>query len=170
MGYKLKSDELELMKKNYNYYIERTSHGSTLSYVVHTAILTYFPDHEGHNYWNWYMKALGSDLYDIQGGTTLEGIHTGVMGGTIDIIYKSFAGINLFKDKISIEPDLPDHWKKLKFRIKFHGKWIHIEIDRDKIYVENEMLKDLSINHCGKDYSLEKGKLEINYKDKENCD
>ncbi len=169
MGYKFKSKELELMKKNYDYYIERTSHGSTLSYVVHSAILTYFPDHEGYSYWDWYEKTLNSDLYDIQGGTTLEGIHTGVMGGTIDIIYKSFAGINLFKDKISIEPDLPDHWKRVRFKIKFHGKWFQIDIDRNKIIVNNEKQKDLYIEHCGKDYNLVEGKLEIEYTDRNTC-
>jgi len=33
--------------------------------------------------WDLYLEALTSDYIDIQGGTTKEGIHAGVMAGTV---------------------------------------------------------------------------------------
>ncbi|MFW6139675.1 MAG: HAD-IA family hydrolase, partial [Spirochaetota bacterium] len=105
MGYRI-GDELEFMEKNYEFYEKRTTHGSTLSYIVHSAILKYLKTHKIHM-WERFLKALESDIYDTQGGTTTEGIHCGVMGGTIDTIMKGFAGINLFKDYILLDPSLP---------------------------------------------------------------
>lgn len=32
------------------------------------------------------MAALESDVNDVQGGTTKEGIHVGVMGGTLGLL------------------------------------------------------------------------------------
>ena len=33
--------------------------------------------------WELFLDAVGSDYNDIQGGTTAEGIHTGVMAATL---------------------------------------------------------------------------------------
>lgn len=140
MGYNI-GDEFDFMKKNYDFYIKRTSHGSTLSYVVHSAILTYLNEHR-RDMWNWFFTALRGDIHDLQGGTTGEGIHTGLMGGTLDIIFKSFAGINLFKDRIRIEPVMPKHWKKLSFILYHRKNWFDLEITRDKIRVKGETLPD----------------------------
>ena len=134
MGYKVKCPA-KLMEKNYDYYIKRTSHGSTLSYVVHTAILKYMPKYR-KEMWKWFYQALVSDIYDIQGGTTCEGIHCGIMAGTIDIIIKTFAGINLFKDYIKLDPSLPKYWRSLSFKIIRKGSWFHIEITKRKIKVK----------------------------------
>ena len=126
MGYDV-GDELELMERNYDYYVKRTSHGSTLSKVVHSAILKYLHAHK-KDMWNWFLQALESDIYDMQGGTTAEAVHCGVMGGTLDILFKSFAGINIFKDHIQVEPSLPLHWESLSFKIRLRDVWLHIEV------------------------------------------
>ena len=39
--------------------------------------------------------ALDSDIADIQGGTTREGIHVGAMAGTIDLIQRCYLGLEL---------------------------------------------------------------------------
>ena len=36
------------------------------------------------------MVALESDVGDVQGGTTQEGIHMGVMSGTLDLIQRGY--------------------------------------------------------------------------------
>ena len=128
-------DELDLMARNYNYYAKRTSHGSTLSMVVHSAILKYLHSNK-KDMWDWFLSALESDIYDTQGGTTAEAIHCGVMGGTLDIIFKSFAGINIFKDYIQIEPNLPAQWLNLSFKVLLRNVWIGIEISQETIKVQ----------------------------------
>ena len=130
LGYRF---DKEMLRKNYDYYVQRTSHGSTLSKVVHC----YLADILGlrQQSWKWYCDILNSDINDIQGGTTQEGIHTGVMGGSLNIALKRFAGVEVINGIINIDPDLPNKWKKIKFKIKFHGIWYSLEVARDKLII-----------------------------------
>jgi len=120
LGYKV-DDAIELLKNNYEYYEARTSHGSTLSKVVHAVISGYIT--AGNTAWDWFLEAMKSDIFDTQGGTTLEGIHCGVMAGTLDVIYRYFAGIDFSGDVIKINPHLPKHWSSLAFRIHHRKIW-----------------------------------------------
>jgi len=154
MGYHI-GDELEFMRKNYEYYVKRTSHGSTLSYVVHSAILKYLDTHK-KDMWEWFQEALKSDMYDTQGGTTAEGIHGGVMAGSLDIIVKSLAGVNLFKDHIRLTPHLPGHWLKLAFKILFRDHRIHFDIIGQRIRVKHLTVdrRKMPIQIVKDDYTL----------------
>ncbi|UCF99922.1 MAG: beta-phosphoglucomutase family hydrolase [Spirochaetaceae bacterium] len=134
MGYSV-GDELELMRRNYEYYSQRTSHGSTLSYIVHAGVLKYLKGHR-QDMWRWFHSALKSDVEDIQGGTTEEGIHTGVMGGTIDLVMKTFAGISLFKDMILFEPQLPSHWRRLSFKMSHRRNWFQLSLSPAELTVK----------------------------------
>jgi HAD superfamily hydrolase (TIGR01509 family) len=163
-------NELELIEQNYTYYSKRTSHGSTLSYIVHCAILKYLDFHK-KSMWDWFQHALKSDIYDIQGGTTAEAVHCGVMGGTLDILFKSFAGINIFKDRLQIEPNLPSQWNRLSFKILLRGSWYGIDITQDHIYVHHvkkpviKSVQELSIQVGDAYYSLHNSKpLRIPYR------
>ncbi|TVQ41129.1 MAG: beta-phosphoglucomutase family hydrolase [Spirochaetaceae bacterium] len=120
-------DPIELLRRNYDHYVPRTSHGSTLSYVVHSSISNSLASHQ-QDAWNWFREALASDIYDTQGGTTPEGIHCGVMAGSLEILLKGFAGINLFKDRIVLHPRLPDNWRRLAFKILHRGNRVAIDI------------------------------------------
>jgi len=123
MGYKLPGDYLE---KNLRYYLARTSHGSTLSRVVHAQLARIIGDDQLS--WDLYFDALTSDYNDIQGGTTAEGIHTGVMAGTIMIAITTFAGVDLRSDVLKIDPVLPERWKRMTFNLGFKGVHYHFEI------------------------------------------
>ncbi len=78
-----------MVRKNIEYYDQRTSHGSTLSFIAHAGILA---DIDPDSSWERYMVALESDVGDVQGGTTQEGIHMGVMAGTLDLIQRGYLG------------------------------------------------------------------------------
>ena len=134
MGYRV-GKALELMEKNYEYYLRRTSHGSTLSFIVHSGILKHLGSHR-NDMWRWFRTALESDIHDIQGGTTEEGIHTGVMGGTLDLVMKSFAGISVYKDAVEIDPNLPPHWRRLAFRFTHRRNWFELEITPAELRVK----------------------------------
>jgi trehalose/maltose hydrolase-like predicted phosphorylase len=166
MGYE-PGEELKLMKKNYEYYIARTSHGSTLSKVVHSAILRYLNRHR-RDMWEWFIGACRSDIYDTQGGTTAEAVHCGVMGGTLDIIFKGFAGINVFKDRIECAPFLPAHWQRLTFKMLLRGNLYRFEITQEVIrffHLKGPGRK-MHVRVAGEDYHLENGEsVEIPYRD-----
>jgi len=130
LGYKFDRD---LLKKNYNYYIKRTSHGSSLSKVVYCYLANLLG--KPKESWDWFLRVLRSDLYDTQGGTTPEGVHTGVMGGSLDIVFRSFAGISLLDDRIKINPNLPRAWSSLNFKFCYREKWISLYIKKRHIKI-----------------------------------
>jgi len=131
LGYEFNMD---ILRKNYQYYVQRTSHGSTLSKVVHC----YLSDILGQTKqsWKWYCEVLNSDINDIQGGTTPEGIHTGVMGGSVYIAIKRYAGIDLINGIINVDPDIPKKWKHIHFKIKYKDIWYIFEIEKHKIMIQ----------------------------------
>ncbi len=126
-------DAAAFLKKNYDYYEGRTSHGSTLSKVVHAVISSHFGDDE--TAWQWFMEALVSDIHDTQGGTTQEGIHTGVMAGTLDIITRYFAGVDASGDILEINPHLPAHFTKLAMPIQFKKMSYHLELTPGRLTI-----------------------------------
>jgi trehalose/maltose hydrolase-like predicted phosphorylase len=74
-----------------------------------------------------------SDIYDTQGGTTPEGIHCGVMAGTLDVITRYFVGIDFSKQVPQITPNLPRHWKRLVMEVRRRKVRYHIDLSQDKI-------------------------------------
>ena len=88
LGYNFDKNTL---RKNYNYYVRRTSHGSTMSKVTHCFIAQLLG--KPKEAWQGFLDVLESDIYDTQGGTTSEGIHVGVMGGSVDMAIRGFAGL-----------------------------------------------------------------------------
>ncbi|MFP4473477.1 MAG: glycoside hydrolase family 65 protein [Candidatus Omnitrophota bacterium] len=138
----------EVLKKNYDYYIQRTSHGSTLSRVVHAYIaqrLGYYEEAERYFY-----LAAESDINDTQGGTTQEGIHVGVMAGTVDVMLRSFAGLAILEDQICLNPELPAKWRKLKFRVRYKNIWFSLVLTQDKVSVCAKPISDVSLQQSGK--------------------
>jgi beta-phosphoglucomutase family hydrolase len=114
------SPENDLLSKNFRYYMKRTSHGSTLSKLVHSYIASLAAD--GKLSYKLYTEALKSDYQDIQGGTTKEGIHSGVMAGSAVLALKNYAGFSFKEECICINPKIPSSWKKLRYNLKFKGK------------------------------------------------
>ncbi len=125
MRYALPEDYLE---RNLNYYIARTSHGSTLSRVVHARLAAMVGNKALST--QLYEDALGSDYVDIQGGTTGEGIHAGVMAGTILIALNTFAGISFRSEHLTINPDLPEKWETMAFALTFKGVNYQFELNK----------------------------------------
>lgn len=156
LGYDL-GDEIQMLKKHYDYYEKRTSHDSTLSMVVHSIISKLFADKE--IVWDWFLEALISDVKDTQGGTTQEGIHAGVMAGTIDIFYRNFAGISFENEILNINPNLPEHWKNISFKLTYKNVWYNISINKELVtvsYESNHKTRLIAVN--GKNISLSKNK------------
>ena len=87
LGYDYRPDTAA---RNVAHYDRRTSHGSTLSFVTHAGVLAAL---DPESSWDRFLTALRSDVDDIQGGTTKEGIHVGVMAGTLDVLQRCSPGV-----------------------------------------------------------------------------
>lgn len=113
--------------RNVNYYLERTSHGSTLSRVVHAWVLAR-TDRKGS--WHLFKDALASDVNDVQGGTTAEGIHLGAMAGTVDLMQRCYTGIEVRDGTLWLNPRLPDELERLEFTVHCRGNWLNVEVTK----------------------------------------
>jgi trehalose/maltose hydrolase-like predicted phosphorylase len=105
------------------YYLDRTCHGSTLSKVVHSWVLA---RSDRRKAWDYFLQALESDIADVQGGTTGEGIHVGAMAGTVDLLQRAFTGLETREDVLWLDPFLPDALERLRFRLRYRR---HTEIE-----------------------------------------
>ncbi len=155
LGYSLPED---FAKRNFDYYLARTSHGSTLSRLVHARLAWEIGMSDSG--WDLFMDALRSDLVDIQGGTTGEGIHCGVMAGTVYDVLVSFAGLDLSGDVPVLNPKLPGLWKGLDFRFTFRGNTFLVSISGQQIKISGKnMGKDqIKFHLCGEELTLSEGK------------
>jgi len=122
----------EMVRHNTEYYDRRTSHGSTLSFIAHAGILA---EINPESSWERYMVALESDVGDVQGGTTQEGIHMGVMAGTLDLIQRGYLGTDIRDGALHFDPKPVGNLDGLSFPMRFHGTPLQIELEGDRLTV-----------------------------------
>jgi trehalose/maltose hydrolase-like predicted phosphorylase len=122
LGYDYGADTLT---RNVAYYDRRTSHGSTLSFVTHAGVLAAV---DPESSWDRFLVALHSDADDIQGGTTKEGIHMGVMAGTLDLMQRNYAGARVYDGVLHFNPQLPGRLGSLSFSMQFRETPIQVTL------------------------------------------
>jgi alpha,alpha-trehalase len=144
----------ETIPKNIDYYLARTSHGSTLSWMVHAWILA---RGDRERSWKLFNEALRSDVADIQGGTTPEGIHLGAMAGTVDQIQRGYTGIVPRRDTLWFEPCLPQELEELRLRIRYRGYLLEVVIDQERLRVRALRAKEhpITVGHRGETIKLD---------------
>jgi trehalose/maltose hydrolase-like predicted phosphorylase len=120
----------ELIGRTIDYYIARSSDGSTLSRVVHAWVLA--RRDRAHSF-RLFQAALESDVADIQGGTTAEGIHLGAMAGTVDIVQRCWTGLATKDGVLRIDPALPEGVGRLALRLHYRGHTLGLEVRADEV-------------------------------------
>lgn len=150
LGYEFTEEAIE---KNINYYQKRTSHGSTLSKIVYASELDRIDRNAASSF---FTEALISDISDIQGGTTPEGIHLGAMAGTVDIVMRHYAGVDHKNGSISFNPSLPEDITSLRLRVKHRRQWYGVYVDHQKFVldVEKSDLETVAVTVLGEDRQL----------------
>ncbi|GAA2592064.1 glycoside hydrolase family 65 protein [Streptomyces axinellae] len=117
LGYVVDDD---MWDRTVDYYLSRTSHGSTLSGLVHGWILARERRPEA---WRYTHEALWGDVADLQGGTTHEGIHLGAMGGTLDLVQRGLTGLEIHDGTLHLDPAPLTELSDYGFSIRFRGHW-----------------------------------------------
>ena len=146
----------EMIFRNIRYYIERTSHGSTLSWMAHAWVLARC---DRQRSWQLALKALDSDIDDIQGGTTPEGIHLGAMAGTVDLMQRCYTGIELRSSKLIFNPRLPDEVERLRSTVRFRRQILDFEITQETLTVSSRPMTahPVSIAYRGQEREISPG-------------
>ncbi|MEO5320969.1 beta-phosphoglucomutase family hydrolase [Arthrobacter sp. CC3] len=124
-------DEPDL-ERTVEYYLGRTANGSTLSRVVHASVLARVDRSQA---WQVFREALVADLDDTQGGTTREGIHLGAMSGTLDIVVRAFAGLQIEDGALTFSPRLPARLGSTGFQILYRGHRIDVSLSTETLAV-----------------------------------
>jgi trehalose/maltose hydrolase-like predicted phosphorylase len=127
LGYDYRPDTAA---RNVAYYDRRTSHGSTLSFVTHAGVLAAL---DPESSWDRFLVALRSDVDDIQGGTTKEGIHMGVMAGTLDVLQRYYAGTHIRDEVLYFDPRLPGKLAGLSFPMQFRETPVLVTLSGDRL-------------------------------------
>ncbi|HWT49844.1 MAG TPA: trehalose-phosphatase [Mycobacterium sp.] len=122
LGYRFTSGQIPKMV---DYYLARTSHGSTLSGVVHSWVLARANRERAMEF---FQEALISDVADIQGGTTSEGIHLAAMAGSVDLMQRCFTGMETRGDRIILDPHWPETLGELALPIHYRGLHLHLRV------------------------------------------
>ncbi|HMD45291.1 MAG TPA: HAD-IA family hydrolase [Acidimicrobiales bacterium] len=123
----------ETIQRTIEYYGARTTHGSTLSRVVHSWVLAR-ADRQAS--WRYFVEALATDVADTQHGTTREGIHLGAMAGTLDLLQRGYTGLEARGESLWLDPLLPTELKELTMDLDFRGHRLNIAIDQHRLRVE----------------------------------
>jgi len=129
LGYSFAADAIP---RTIDYYIARTSHGSTLSSVVHSWVLARGSRDQAMEFFD---RVLASDVADIQGGTTSEGIHLAAMAGSVDLVQRCFSGLEVRGDRLVFSPDWPATLGTLEFPIFYRGHRLRLTINGRRIEV-----------------------------------
>jgi trehalose/maltose hydrolase-like predicted phosphorylase len=108
-----------------DYYLARTSDGSTLSAVVHAWVLARANRDRALDF---FQKALASDISDIQGGTTSEGVHLAAMAGSVDFVQRCFTGLEIRSNRIVLSPQWPEFLGPLGFPLHYRGSHLHVRV------------------------------------------
>jgi trehalose/maltose hydrolase-like predicted phosphorylase len=134
LGYPLDRDAIP---KNIDYYVARTSHGSTLCRVVYSWVLARSDRPRSMVF---FADALQGDVTDSQHGTTAEGVHLGAMAGTVDQMMRVSTGIEVEDDVLLFNPELPPEMERLEARIRYRGHSLDLRLTHDSLTVGGEEL------------------------------
>jgi alpha,alpha-trehalase len=129
LGYEFAPDS---RRRTIDYYDRRTSHGSTLSYLVHAGVLAAIDPERS---WERFLVALESDVGDIQGGTTKEGVHMGVMSGTLDLVQRAYLGTEIRGDVLRFDPRLTDRLDGLSLVMQFRRAPLRVSLEQGRLTV-----------------------------------
>ncbi|MER7980141.1 glycosyl hydrolase family 65 protein [Streptomyces sp. NPDC095817] len=107
-----------MWRRTVDHYLRRTSHGSTLSSLVHGWVLARARRSEA---WTHVHEALHGDVADLQGGTTGEGIHLGAMAGTLDLVQRGLTGLETRGGVLRLDPAPLPELSEYGFAIRYRG-------------------------------------------------
>lgn len=135
----------EMVPRTVHYYLARTSHGSTLSRLVHSWVLART---DRARSWSLFTEALEADLSDTQGGTTRTGIHLGAMAGTADMVIRCYAGVETRADVLRLHPRLPRELGGVSFQLRYRGQPIDIDITTTRLQLRLQPCAERPIQVC----------------------
>ena len=144
----------EEKRANFEYYDPITTGDSTLSAVVQ-AIIAAEVGYEDVAM-DYFRQALYVDLADLH-DNTVDGMHIASAGGVWSALVFGFAGMGDRRRRLRFDPRLPRDWPAMRFRIRWHGTRLLVELTQDAItftMLERGKDPEISVNVRGEYYTI----------------
>ncbi|MCK5582024.1 MAG: hypothetical protein KAJ18_12210, partial [Candidatus Omnitrophica bacterium] len=61
------------------------------------------------------------------------------------LFFKCFAGLSVLNDRICLNPDFPEKWKRVKFHVRYRNVWFTVTFQKKTVKVIAEPLRELSL-------------------------
>jgi alpha,alpha-trehalase len=105
-------------------------------------------------------EGLETDISDIQGGTTSEGIHLGAMAGSVDIIQRCYTGMETRGAMLVLNPCLPDDVREIRFDIRYRQQWINVWVtaNRMRITARKYLVEPIKVGFRNEVFELKPGR------------
>ncbi|GAA4380718.1 glycoside hydrolase family 65 protein [Agromyces bauzanensis] len=129
MGYDLPPDAVVRTVERYS---ATSTYGSTLSNVVHSWLEA---RRDRARSWSFLGQALRSDLDDIQRGTTREGVHIAAMAGSVDLVTRCYAGLEMRDDRLWFHPQLPAEISSIRFHLVYRDQALSVTFSQDELRI-----------------------------------
>lgn len=126
---------LDIIKRNFDFYESRTVHESSLSPCVH-AILAAKLGYKDKAY-DLYLRTARLDIDDYNDEVD-QGLHITSMAGTYLSIVEGFGGMRLKNEELHFNPFIPFKWELFSFIVKYRENLLKIEVTKEKVTVVNQ--------------------------------
>jgi trehalose/maltose hydrolase-like predicted phosphorylase len=123
------------IRRTVGYYLDRTTHGSTLSAVVHAWGLAELDPDRALTFLD---QTLRSDTGDGPRGTTAEGIHLAAMAGGIDLLQRRLTGLDLRGEEVGFDPRWPARLGTLQMALHYRGHRLLVRVSAGDLVVVAE--------------------------------
>jgi trehalose/maltose hydrolase-like predicted phosphorylase len=143
----------EQKARNVDYYERRTTRDSSLSACTQAVLCAEVGHLElAHAY---VYEAASIDLRDLHHNTR-DGLHMASLAGAWTALVAGFGGLRDDEGILSLAPQLPEGISRLRFRLRWRGFRVIVDVDHDQV---SYVLRDgpdggLIIRHAGKDVAL----------------
>jgi len=147
--------DLDDIKRNFEYYLVRTTHASSLSMPAYAIVASWIGRMDIA--YDYFMKCTRVDLDDIYGNTK-EGFHLATAGGAWQILFRGFCGITVDGDVLEVSPNLPPTWQEVNLRFYFRGSLVNLNVRNDQVCVEVIRGDEVALRAFGKEVTVRAGK------------
>ncbi|MDR6225095.1 beta-phosphoglucomutase [Desmospora profundinema] len=141
-------------KRNYDYYEPLTTHDSSLSPCTHSILAAELGYRE--EAYEYFMRTARMDLDDYNQNVK-DGVHTASMAGAWLSIVNGFAGMREEEGRLRFQPMIPDAWNRYRFRIRFQGRSLEVDISREKTTYTLLEGEPLTVFHQGRPVEVKTG-------------
>lgn len=122
----------ETILNTIDYYLGRTSHGSTLSRIVDAWVLA---RSDRQRSWSAFMEALTADVNDRASSSTAEGIHLGAMAATLDVVQRCYTGLEAREGVLWLNPRLPTELASIELNLLYRQQWLMLRVTDGEVRI-----------------------------------